>query len=63
VGEFAEKNGVDYTVASGFLRFLKEKGIVKEAGNRPAKGGKGKPSTLQDGQDHAGRKYARQQGK
>jgi len=45
-GEFAVANGVEYAVANGVLRFLKDRGVVTEAGSRPAKGGKGKPSTL-----------------
>lgn len=45
-GEFAERTGVDYQTAMGFLKFLKAAGAVTEAGTRPAAGGKGKPSTL-----------------
>lgn len=45
-GEFAERTGVDYQTAMGFLRFLKAAGSVTEVGTRPAVGGKGKPSTL-----------------
>jgi hypothetical protein len=44
--EFAELIGTEYAVASGVLRYLKEKGIATDGGQRPAKGGKGKPSIL-----------------
>jgi hypothetical protein len=45
-GEFAEKHKVEYAIAMGFLKFMMVAGVVKEAGKRPAAGGKGKPSTL-----------------
>ena len=44
--EFADQVGVDYLTASGLLRFLKDFGVAKETDKRPAKGGRGKPSTV-----------------
>lgn len=44
--EFADQVGVDYLTASGILRFLKETGVAKEVEKRPAKGGRGKPSSV-----------------
>lgn len=44
--EFADMVGVAYLTASGLLRFLKETGKAEEVDKRPAKGGRGKPSTV-----------------
>ena len=46
VAQFAEKQGIDYVLASGLIRYLEAKGIAKKGGQQPPKGGKGKPSTL-----------------
>lgn len=43
--EIAVVLGVDYIVATGLIRYLRQKGIAKEVGTRPTKG-KGKPSTI-----------------
>lgn len=48
VADFAEQHNVDYAVASGFIKFLEVKGLVKENGNKPSATGKGKPSKLYD---------------
>lgn len=44
--EFAEKNKVDYAVASGFLKFLESKGVAKVISKRPNVNGKGKPTSI-----------------
>lgn len=44
--EFADLVGVEYLTASGLLRYLKDTGVAKEVDKRPAKGGRGKPSTV-----------------
>ena len=44
--QFAEMTGVEYASAQGMLKYLCEKGLAKKIGSVPAKGGKGKPSTL-----------------
>ena len=46
--QFAEKHNIDYTVASNFIKFLQEKGLVKLHGEMPAARGKGKPSEVFD---------------
>lgn len=43
--EIANVLGVDYLIATGLIRYLRQKGIAKEVGKVPSKG-KGKPSTV-----------------
>jgi transcription initiation factor IIE alpha subunit len=44
--EFAERLGVEYQVAAGLLRYLKEKGLAKIVETRPNPSGKGKGSDV-----------------
>ena len=44
--EFAAENDVDYPTASGFIKFLEKRGLVKNVGLRANPGGKGKPSEI-----------------
>lgn len=44
--ELAEQMGCDYQTALCVLKFLVGKGIAQNAGTRPSKAGKGKPSNL-----------------
>jgi hypothetical protein len=44
--EIAVVLGTDYNTAHGVLKLLKAKGIATEVDTRPAKGGKGKPSSV-----------------
>lgn len=46
VGEFASKINQEYAVAAALIKFLQSIGKAKEIGKRPAKGGKGKPSSI-----------------
>jgi hypothetical protein len=44
--EFADKLGVNYLIATGFIKLLREKGIAKETGSRTPPSGKGKPALI-----------------
>lgn len=44
--EFAEKAGVDYAVAQGFIKYLVSAGIAKEVEKRKTVGAKGKPTNV-----------------
>jgi response regulator of citrate/malate metabolism len=44
--EFAEKHGVDYPTAQGFIKFLMSKGIAKQLASRKVEGQKGKPTNI-----------------
>ena len=45
VQQLADREGVDYQTASGLLRYLREKGIAKEAGTADRKAGKGRAAS------------------
>jgi response regulator of citrate/malate metabolism len=44
--EFAEKAGVDYAVAQGFIKYLVSQGFAKEVEKRKVVGAKGKPTNV-----------------
>ena len=46
IAEFAKAHGTDVAVAGGVIKFLVGKGLVKEAGKRPAERGFGRASNL-----------------
>ena len=44
--EFADLIQTEYLTASGLIRYLLEKNLIQKTGTRPAKTGKGKPSSI-----------------
>jgi predicted SprT family Zn-dependent metalloprotease len=44
--ELAEKMGVEYAIAAGFLKLMVAQGVAKEVEKRPAERGFGKPSNV-----------------
>lgn len=44
--EFAEKHGVDYPTAQGFIKFLLKAGVARQLDSRKVAGQKGKPTNI-----------------
>jgi hypothetical protein len=44
--EFAEKEGVDYAVAQGFIKLLVKRGVAVQLASRKIEGQKGKPTNI-----------------
>lgn len=44
--EFAEKNGVDYPTAQGFIKYLVKCGVASSLPARKVEGQKGKPTNM-----------------